>query len=80
MQIDPFVAVAILGLVNFVKSFGVEGKAATLAAMLIGVVLSVASKLLPFDVMQVALLGVLSGLAASGFYDIGNMIGVKAAK
>ncbi|MBK9497216.1 MAG: hypothetical protein IPO08_22405 [Xanthomonadales bacterium] len=80
MQIDPFVAVAILGLVNFVKSFGVEGKAATLAAMLIGVVLSVASKLLPADVMQVALVGLLSGLAASGFYDIGNMIGVKAAK
>ena len=80
MQIDPFVAVAILGLVNFVKSFGVEGKAATLAAMLIGVVLSVASKLLPADVMQVALVGLLSGLAASGFYDIGNMIGVMAAK
>ncbi len=80
MQIDPFVSVAILGLVNFVKSFSVEGKAATLAAMLIGVVLSVASKLLPSDVMQVALVGLLSGLAASGFYDIGNMIGVKAAK
>ncbi|MBK9496797.1 MAG: hypothetical protein IPO08_20290 [Xanthomonadales bacterium] len=80
MQIDPFVAVAILGLVNFVKSFGVEGKAATLAAMLIGVVLSVASKLFPADVVQVALIGLLSGLAASGFYDIGNMIGVKAAK
>lgn len=80
MQIDPFVSVAILGLVNLVKSFGVEGKAATAAAMAIGVVLSVASKLLPADVMQVALVGLLSGLAASGFYDIGNMIGVKAAK
>lgn len=77
MTIDPMVAVAILGLVNFVKSFGLEGRALTAASMAVGVLLSVASQLLPSDVMRIVIIGLLSGLAASGFYDFGAMLGAK---
>jgi len=74
-QLDPLVIVAILGLVNFVKSFGVSGRALTVASMTIGLALSVLAQLLPTEVIQIALIGLLSGLGASGFYDLGALLG-----
>lgn len=77
VTIDPMVAVAILGLVNVVKTLGLTGKALTLVSMLIGVGLSVLAQLLEPGVLQVVLVGLLGGLAASGFYDFGAMLGGK---
>lgn len=79
-QLDPLVVIAILGLVNFVKSFGLSGRALTLASMAIGVGISVLAQVLPAEIIQIALIGVLSGLSASGFYDFGNLIGARGAK
>ncbi len=76
-QLDPLVIVAILGLVNFVKEFGLTGKVLTLASMALGLVISVLVQVLPAQLVQVALIGILSGLGASGFYDLGSMIGAK---
>jgi hypothetical protein len=84
IDIDPLVVVAILGLVNFVKSLGAEGKILTLISMGIGVVVSMLFAILAFpagyvitpaDISQVLLGGLLSGLAACGLYDFGGMLG-----
>lgn len=64
---------AILGLVNFVKALGLEGRALTVASMLIGVLLAVAAQLLPEGIFQVAFNGLIIGLAASGLYDVAAM-------
>lgn len=77
VTIDPMVAVAILGLVNVVKALGLEGKVLTLVSMAIGVALSVLAQVLEPGVLQVVLVGLLGGLAASGFYDFGAMVSGK---
>jgi len=77
VTIDPMVAVAILGLVNVVKALGLEGKVLTLVSMAIGVGLSVLAQVLEPGVLQVVLIGLLGGLAASGFYDFGAMVAGK---
>ena len=64
---------AILGLVNFVKSLGLEGRGLTIASMVIGIVLALAAQLLPPGTFQVAFNGLIIGLAASGLYDVANM-------
>jgi len=79
-ELDPIVVVAILGLVNFSKAFGLAGKALTLVSMLIGVIISVLVQILPAQIVQIALIGILSGLGASGLYDLGGLITAKAAK
>lgn len=79
VTIDPMVAVAILGLVNVVKALGLEGKVLTLVSMAIGVALSVLAQVLEPGVLQVVLIGLLGGLAASGFYDFGAMVSGKKA-
>jgi len=61
---------AILGLVNFVKEFGLSGKWLTLAAMAIGILSAVAYALVPPGVFQIAFDGIVLGLAAAGLYDI----------
>ncbi len=78
-QLDPLVIVAILGLVNFVKSFGLSGRVLTLVSMAVGLVIAIAVQLLPADTVKILLVGLLSGLGASGFYDFGNLIGFKKA-
>ncbi len=80
VTIDPMVAVAILGLVNVVKTLGLTGKVLTLVSMLIGVALSVLAQVLAPGVMQVVLIGLLGGLAASGFYDFGAMVAGKQSQ
>lgn len=72
--LDPLVAVAILGGVNFVKALGLSGRVLTLISMLIGVVFAVLASILPAEVVQVGLVGILSGLGASGFYDFAGML------
>lgn len=79
-QLDPLVIVAILGLVNFAKAFGLAGKGLTLVSMLIGVIISVLVQILPAPIVQIALIGILSGLGASGLYDLGSLITAKAVK
>lgn len=79
-QLDPLIILAILGLVNFTKSFGLEGKALTIVSMLIGLVISVLVQILPADVIRIGLVGILSGLGASGFYDFGNLLGARSGR
>lgn len=73
IDIDPLVVVAILGLVNFVKALGVEGKVLTLISMGIGVILAILAATLPPETMQVILVGILGGAGACGLYDLGGM-------
>ena len=77
--LDPLVVVAILGGVNFVKALGLSGRVLTLISMLVGVVFAVLASILPAQVVQIGLVGVLSGLGASGFYDFAGMLGRKSA-
>lgn len=64
---------AVVGLVNFVKSFGLTGKWITLVSMVIGIVLALAAQLLPAGTFQIAYNGLILGLAASGLYDLATM-------
>lgn len=61
---------AIVALVTLLKSFGVTGKWATLAAVTLGVGLAVADHYLgSTGAYQAASDGLLLGLAAAGIYD-----------
>lgn len=64
---------AILGLVNFVKSLGVEGKALTIVSMVIGVAMALLAQLLPAGTFHVIYNGLVIGLAACGLYDVADM-------
>ena len=68
---------AVLGLVNFFKSLGLEGKALTVASMVIGIVAAVAAMLLPPGIFSVAYNGLILGLAACGLYDLAVMVAPK---
>ena len=62
---------AIIAIVNFLKSFGVQGRWAMLAAVLVGVALNLANLYLGEEsAYQAAVAGILTGLAASGLYDL----------
>lgn len=68
----PIVIVALVELLK--KLFGIEGKWAILAAVLVGLALSVANhlaKIVPGFAQwyQVVVVGVFGGLAACGIYD-----------
>lgn len=82
-QVDTAVLLAllpaILGLVNFVKSLGVEGKPLTIVSMVVGVVFYLCYALLPAGTFQIVLNGIVIGLAASGLYDLANMVTAKQA-
>lgn len=68
---------AVVGLVNFVKQFGLSGKWLTVASMVIGIVLALAAQLLPTGAFQIAYNGLILGLAASGLYDLAAMVTAK---
>ncbi len=70
---------AILGLVNFVKALGAEGKLLTIISMVIGIVMALLAQLLPAGVFQIIFNGLVIGLAASGLYDLANMVTKRAA-
>jgi hypothetical protein len=68
---------AILGLVNFFKALGVEGRALTVVSMLIGVALALAAQLLPAGIFQTIFNGIVIGLAACGLFDLAAMVTKK---
>ena len=62
---------AVIAIVNVLKEFGVTGKWATLAAVLVGVALAVTVHLFGNDAtFQSAMQGLLIGLGAAGLYDL----------
>jgi hypothetical protein len=65
---------AILGLVNFCKALGAEGKVLTVISMAIGVVLALLAQLLPLGIFQTIFNGLVIGLAASGLFDLAAMV------
>lgn len=69
---NPMLLAAIAGLVNFIKSFGLSGKAATAVSALLGVLGYLGQALLPDATFQLILGGLIAGLAVSGFYDLGK--------
>ena len=78
--LTPVLLLAMInGLVEFLKQFGVEGKASLVAAMILGIVLGVVfqlTELYPAVSIwaQVGVYGVLFGLTASGLYDLGKRL------
>ena len=70
---------AILGLVNFFKGLGVQGKALTILSMIVGVVMALAAQVLEPSTFNVAFNGLILGLAACGLYDLAAMVTKKAA-
>lgn len=69
--------VLVLGLVEFAKRLGVQGKASMVLAMVLGVVIGVVYKLMGIypvidPWVQVVVFGLAFGLAATGIYDIGK--------
>lgn len=80
----PLVAV-IFGLVEFIKSFGVAGKALTAVSMLLGILFGLAYSFytagLPVGFagwFSAVIFGLALGLVASGFYDFANSRWPKA--
>jgi hypothetical protein len=65
---------AILGLVNFCKELGLQGRGLTVASMLIGVALALAAQLLPVGIFQTIFNGIVIGLAACGLFDLASMV------
>ena len=66
---------SIMGLVEFGKQFGLEGKGAALAALVGGVVLGVLYQANLGPIFDIVIYGILLGLSASGFYTIAKRIG-----
>jgi len=83
-NIDPTVLAlmvpAILGLVEFIKALGLSGKVLTLVSAGLGALLTVLALLLEPGIAQKIFVGILGGLAASGFYDFGKLIGSAPTK
>lgn len=83
LNLDPILLAmlvpAILGMVNFLKDMGLAGKALTVVSMVIGIAFVVGAQVLPGDIAKLILTGILGGLAASGLYDFGKLIGGKTA-
>ena len=69
---------AILGLVNLVKSMGVQGRALTIVSMVIGIVMALAAQLLPPGIFQTIYNGIVIGLAACGLFDLAAMVTNRA--
>jgi uncharacterized membrane protein YozB (DUF420 family) len=70
-------ALIVLGVVEFIKNFGVEGKKLMLVAMFVGIVFAVVYKVrelyLPAQpFIDVVFFGVFVGLGASGVYSFVN--------
>jgi hypothetical protein len=62
---------AVIAIVNVLKQFGVAGRWATLAALLVGIALNVGNFYLgESGVYQAAVTGMLVGLGAAGVYDL----------
>ena len=77
-QVDTIIVLAllpaVLGLVNFVKSLGAEGRLLTIISMVVGVAFYLCYALLPNSTFQIILNGIVTGLAACGLYDLAMMV------
>ncbi len=78
--IDPvlgvLITVAIVGLVDFLKSFGLAGKVLTLVSFIIGALVAAGLFFLPSGLFTQIIYIAVFGLAASGFYDLAKLIGL----
>lgn len=61
---------AVLALTNLGKQFGIQGKWATLTAVLLGILLACAQTYLPAGVLTTLTTGLTLGLGAAGLYDL----------
>ncbi|WP_216395542.1 hypothetical protein [Arcanobacterium phocae] len=62
--------VMVIGIVTLLKDLGVKGKAATLSAVLVGVIAAFAQEYLDAGVLQTIVLGLQLGLGGAGIYDL----------
>ncbi len=83
-NIDPvlgvLVTVAIVGLVDFLKSFGLAGRVLTLVSFIIGALVAAGLFFLPAGIFTQIIYIAVFGLAASGFYDLAKLIGAGFSK
>lgn len=71
---------AILAIVNLCKSYGLKGNWSAVLAVVLGVAINLANFFLGADpAYQVAVSGLLMGLAAAGFYDVGKSAATKVS-
>lgn len=69
---------AVVAIVTFLKSFGVSGKWALLAALVVAIALNVADYLWSTSDLYGAVIdGLLLGLAAAGLYDVAKTSAVR---
>ena len=70
----------ILALVNLAKTLGVNGKGATLLAVILGVLLAVTDGIFGSNVIYGYISnGLILGLTASGLYDVSATVGKRYA-
>lgn len=71
---DPIITLAtvpaVVALVNLAKAFGVTGKWSALAAVVLGVGISLATTYADADVVRTVSDGLILGLGAAGLYDV----------
>ena len=83
-NIDPvlgvLITVAIVGLVDFLKSFGLAGRALTAVSFVIGALVGAGLFFVPAGIFAQIIYIVVFGLAASGFYDLAKLIGTGFTK
>ena len=73
-MIEPIVGlatpVAIIAIVNLLKRLGVNGMWSTVAAVVLGIGITLAETYMPGELYQTFARGVLLSLSASGLYDL----------
>ncbi|WP_455951463.1 hypothetical protein [Arcanobacterium haemolyticum] len=67
--------VMVIGIVTLLKDLGVKGKAATLSAVLVGILAAFAQEYLDAGVIQTVVLGLQLGLGGAGIYDLTKTAG-----
>ena len=71
--------VAIVAIVNWLKALGITGRWATLAAVVVALLIGTAEMYLDSEVYTQYSTFLLMGLAAAGFYDLSKNIGTAAS-
>lgn len=66
--------VMVIGIVTLLKDLGVKGKAATLSAVLVGILAAFAQEYLDAGVIQTIVLGLTLGFAGAGTYDVAKQV------
>lgn len=78
--ITPVILIgSIMGLVEFAKSFGVEGKWSALTAIVLGILFGVLYQIPELnEYFNIAVNGLLLGLSCAGFYAVGMKVARRA--